>query len=63
MTWKIEFDDSASKEFKRLDKSSQKMIRDYLRDRVLKLAHPQDLGKTMKYGNGYEVCVCWPVAL
>ena len=50
MTWKIEFDDSASKEFKKLDLSSQKVISRYLRDRVLGTKHPQDLGKPMKYG-------------
>lgn len=48
-TWKIEFDYKAAKEFKKLDQNSQKTIGDYLKNKVLKTAHPKDLGKSLKY--------------
>lgn len=49
MTWKIEFDLKAAKEFKKLDKTSQKLISDYLKNKVLKSTHPKNIGKSMQY--------------
>jgi mRNA interferase RelE/StbE len=50
VTWKIEFDHNAAKEFKKLDKSSQLLIRNYLRDKVLAASHPTKLGKSLVQG-------------
>jgi mRNA interferase RelE/StbE len=47
--WKIEFDHNAAKEFKKLDKSSQILIRNYLRDKVLSTSHPTELGKSLMH--------------
>ncbi|WP_341749603.1 type II toxin-antitoxin system RelE/ParE family toxin [Candidatus Tisiphia endosymbiont of Sialis lutaria] len=49
MTWKIEFDFKAAKEFRKIDKASQELISNYFKDKVLKCSHPKDLGKPMKY--------------
>ncbi len=49
MVWKIEFDVSAVKEFKKLDKNSQILIRNYLKDKVLTADHPTDLGKPLRH--------------
>ena len=43
------FDDSAAKEFRKLSPSAQKLIRDYLRDRLSTLKDPKTIGKPMKY--------------
>lgn len=48
-TWKIEFDYKAAKEFKKLDRNSQKTIGDYLKNKVLKTTPPKDLVKPLKY--------------
>lgn len=50
MTWIIEFDIKAAKEFKKLDKTSQNLISDYLKNKISKCNHPKDLGKPMRYG-------------
>jgi len=50
MNWIIEFDSNASKEFKKLSPDTKKIIKDYLRNKVLKADHPKDLGKPLKYG-------------
>jgi mRNA-degrading endonuclease RelE of RelBE toxin-antitoxin system len=47
MNWKIEFDISAAKEYKKLDKSTQKEISNYLKNKVLRATIPQDLGKPL----------------
>jgi mRNA interferase RelE/StbE len=49
MTWKVEFDLKAAKEFKKLDRPSQELISGYLKNKVLKSTHPKDLSKPMKY--------------
>ena len=49
MNWEIEFDALAAKEYKKLDKSTQKQISNYLKNKVLKLQNPQDLGKPLQY--------------
>lgn len=50
MTWTIEFDIKAAKELKKLNKESQILINNYIKDKILKCNHPKDLGKPMKYG-------------
>jgi mRNA interferase RelE/StbE len=47
VVWKIDFDDYAKKQFKKLDKYSQHLIQSYLDDRLLKLDHPKKLGKSL----------------
>jgi mRNA interferase RelE/StbE len=49
MTWKFDFDIKAAKEFKKLNKTSQNLISNYLKNKVLKSNHPKDLGKPLKY--------------
>ena len=49
MTWKIEFDYKAAKEFKKLDKASQVLISNYLKNKVITVVHPTKLGKPMRY--------------
>ena len=48
MTWEVEFDDRARKELRKLDKSVQKEILEYLRKKVLKAEHPRKLGKPLE---------------
>ena len=50
MTWKVELDKKAAKEFKKLSKESQKLISAYFNNKVSKVTHPKDLGKPMQYG-------------
>ena len=52
MAWKIEFDHNAAKEFKKLDKNSQILIQNYLRNKVLVASHPTGLGKALMYDLG-----------
>ena len=47
MAWKIEFSSRANKDLEKLDSQSQKLIKDYLDDRLLKLAHPKQAGKAL----------------
>jgi mRNA interferase RelE/StbE len=47
--WKIEFDIQAAKEFKKIDKNAQTLIRNYLWDKILTAPHPQNLGKPLKH--------------
>jgi mRNA interferase RelE/StbE len=49
VAWKIEFDHNAAHEFKKLDKNSQSLISSYLKNKVLKSAHPKDLGKPLRH--------------
>lgn len=54
MVWKINFEPDAGKQLKKLDKYSQQLIRNYLKDKVLILEHPKMLGKPLKYNlKGY----------
>lgn len=46
MTWTIEFEARAAKEFRALDPSLRRRVRAYLEGRVL--AHPRRLGKALK---------------
>ena len=47
--WKIDFEDPAKKEFKKLDKYSQHLIEEYLDTKVLKSKHPKYLGKPLSF--------------
>lgn len=50
MSWVVEFDSQAAKEFKKLSPDIKKSIIDYLTNKVLKSSHPKNLGKPLKYG-------------
>lgn len=47
MVWRIEFAKEAAKEFDKLAKPVQQLIRDYLRHRVQPLANPRLVGKPL----------------
>jgi len=48
MAWKIEFDPAALKELKKLDKSVEKRILKFLRERVEKLDDPRQVGARLQ---------------
>jgi mRNA interferase RelE/StbE len=48
MAWKIEFDPAALKELKKLDKSIEKRILEFLRERVEKLDDPRHVGSRLQ---------------
>jgi mRNA interferase RelE/StbE len=52
VAWKIEFDQQAAKEFKKLDRDSQILIQNYLRKKVLASSNPTELGKALMYNLG-----------
>lgn len=45
--WRIEFDDRAAKQFRRLGVVDQKRVRSFLDDRVLQADDPRLLGKSL----------------
>ena len=47
MTWKIEWDNRAKKELKSLDKTVQKRILRYMRERTI--SNPRNFGKSLSY--------------
>lgn len=47
MVWKIEFDSAALKDLKRLDKTAQRRIVSYLRERIATDDNPRRLGKAL----------------
>lgn len=47
MTWKIEWDDRARKELRKLDPSVQKEILNYLRIRIAKSTNPRAFGQSL----------------
>lgn len=47
MTWTVEFDDSAAKELRKLDKQAQKEILRYLRERIASDEDPRRFGKSL----------------
>ena len=47
MTWKIEWDDRARKELRKLDAPIQKEILSYLRVRISESSNPRDFGQTL----------------
>lgn len=49
LTWTVEWDDRARKEFRKLDKQLQKNILKYLRERIAVDADPRRFGKPLSY--------------
>lgn len=49
MTWTVKWEDSAAKEFRKLDKSIQKTILTYLRERISVKEDPRRFGKPLSY--------------
>ena len=47
MTWKVEFDDRAAKELRKLDKQTQREILTYLRKRIATDQDPRRFGKSL----------------
>ncbi len=47
MTWSIEFDNAAAKEFRKLDKQTQRDILKYLRERIATDEDPRRFGKPL----------------
>jgi mRNA interferase RelE/StbE len=47
LVWKVEISATAEKQIAKLDRPTQRAIRDYLRDRVLASDNPRTLGKTL----------------
>ena len=48
MNWTIRIDDSCRKELQKLDRQSQKLILNYLHNKVSRLDHPKQLGKPLR---------------
>ena len=48
MTWRVEFDDRARKELRKLDKSAQNNILHYLRTRIATAEDPRRFGDPLK---------------
>jgi mRNA interferase RelE/StbE len=48
LAWKIDFDVRVEKDLKKLDRSMQKNIFSYLKDRVANGENPRDMGKPLK---------------
>jgi len=48
VTWKIEFERAAAREFRKLDQQTQRRIRDYFQQRVLTSEDPRALGKALR---------------
>jgi len=48
MVWKIEYLKSIQKEVRKIDRTSQKKIREYLENKVAKMDNPRDIGKALK---------------
>jgi len=47
MTWKVEFDDRARKELRKLDPPAQREILGYLRKRIATKSNPKRFGKPL----------------
>ena len=50
MTWKVEFDDAAAKELRKLDRRAQSEILRYLRERIATKENPRRFGKPLSGG-------------
>lgn len=48
MTWRIEFEDKALKEFSRIDSTNQRRIVRYLRERIANADNPRLLGTSLR---------------
>lgn len=47
LTWKINWDDRARKELRKLDKQTQKKILSYIKEKTIN--NPRDFGKALSY--------------
>jgi mRNA interferase RelE/StbE len=47
LAWKIEFDEAAARDFRKLDRQAQKAIRDWLRQRLGVREDPRTLGRAL----------------
>lgn len=48
MTWTIEFEQAAAREFRKLDHQAQRRIKDFFRKRLLPNEDPRALGKALR---------------
>jgi mRNA interferase RelE/StbE len=48
MAWKVEFDPAAIKELEKLDKTIERRIVEFLRDRVANLEDPRQIGGSLQ---------------
>lgn len=48
MTWRVEFDDRARKELRKLDHQAQKRILKFLQDRIAPAEDPRQSGKALQ---------------
>ena len=48
MTWRIEFEQAAAREFRKLDPTVRRRIRDYLHERVMAADVPRQYGKALR---------------
>ena len=49
MAWSVEYSASALKQLRRLDRSIQAEILDYMDDRIAPAASPRDFGKSLRH--------------
>ena len=49
MIWKVEWDDRARRELRKLDKPVQENVLKYLRERITKAQNPKQFGKSLSY--------------
>ena len=49
MIWKVELDDRARRELRKLDKRVQANILKYLRERISTVSNPKQFGKSLSY--------------
>lgn len=49
MAWKIEYDEGAVKDLKKLDRQVQREILDYMDNRIAKAADPRAFGKPLRH--------------
>ena len=47
MAWTVELNQTAERQFRKLDFSIQKRIRDYIRERLMPADDPRDFGKAL----------------
>jgi mRNA interferase RelE/StbE len=57
LAWRIEFDEAAVRQFRKMPVRETTRIRDYLRDRIATLADPRQTGKSL---NGARFGALWP---
>jgi mRNA interferase RelE/StbE len=48
LAWTVEFDAEAAEEFKSLDRSVQRRLQDYIRDRIARAEDPRAFGRPLR---------------